>query len=300
MEKVSFSKKLKISRIVLGFWRLMDWKMTTRELENFANEAISMDVTTFDHADIYGDYGCEAEFGKILQSNPALRHKMQLITKCGIKLTSNNFPDRTLNHYDTSYNHILESVEKSLRNFNTDYIDLLLIHRPDPLMDPEETARAFHTLENAGKVLNFGVSNFNPSQFEMLNKYFDGKLVTNQVEISPYCLEHFENGNIEFFSREKIYPMAWSPLAGGKLFEPKDDKSVRLNKKLKDIAIKMDITHIDQVIYAWILNHPVQIIPVTGSGKIERLQHAVDSLDIKMAREDWFDILVASQGYPVP
>jgi len=111
----------------------MDWKMTTRELENFVNQAVSLDVTSFDHADIYGDYGCEYKFGKILQSNPALRQKMQLITKCGIKLTSNKFPDRALNHYDNSYNHILESVENSLRNFNTDYIDLLLIHRPDPL-----------------------------------------------------------------------------------------------------------------------------------------------------------------------
>ena len=300
MKKIKLSPTLDASSIALGFWRLMDWKLSLSELQRLVEGAFEIGVTTFDHADIYGGYECEAEFGKLLKVAPSLREKMQLVTKCGIKILSSKYPNRKIAYYDTSKEHIIKSVEQSLRSLKTDAIDLLLIHRPDPLMDPDDTANAFRELEQSGKVLNFGVSNFDPLQFEMLNNCFDGKLVTNQVEISPYNLEHFDNGNMDFFVKEQIHPMSWSPLAGGKLIITEDEKGRRIHKTLREIADNLGIEEIAKIIYAWVLKHPSQAIPVIGSGRIERLETAVESLDVHMTREQWFEILVAAQGHPVP
>jgi len=300
MQRIKLSDTLEISRIVHGMWRLSEWNMSSSEILNFVEQSIELGVTTFDHADIYGNYTCEKLFGKIFSKKPALRKEIELITKCGIKLISDKFPDTKLNHYDTSYNHIIKSVNQSLKNLKTDYIDLLLIHRPDPLMNPTEVVKAFNQLFKEGKVLNFGVSNFNPAQFEMLNHHFDGKLVTNQLEISPYCLEHFTNNNIDFCLKEKVKPMAWSPLAGGMLMNPSDEKSKRIKVKLEQISKEIGLDRIDKLIYAWILKHPANIAPIIGSGKIERLKSATQAFEIKLTTEQWFEIFVASQGYPVP
>jgi predicted oxidoreductase len=300
MEKIRLSSSLEVSRITLGFWRLIDWKITLQKLQEFVESAVEMGVTTTDHADIYGDYQCEAEFGRLLNIAPSIRDQIQLVSKCGIKIKSAKHPSRNIGYYDTSADHIIRSAEQSLKNFNTDYLDLLLIHRPDPLLNPEEVASAFEKLKKAGKVLNFGVSNFNPLQFETLDHYCTDKLVTNQVEISPYCLEHFHNGNMDFFLKEKICPMAWSPLAGGRLVAPDDEKGKRIHHKLEEIADKQGEKDIVKIIYAWILKHPARAIPVVGTGKTERLRTAFESLKVDLTREEWFEILIASQGHPVP
>jgi len=300
MKTIKLFDNLEISPIVQGFWRLNNWDMSNQDLLRFVEEAMDMGVTTFDHADVYGDYTCEALFGQIFKLKPGLREKMQLVTKCGIKMVSDKFPERKIKHYDTSYEHIIASVEQSLKNLQTDHIDLLLIHRPDPFMDPAETARAFEDLKSKGKVLNFGVSNFTRMQFEMLDWHFDWHLATNQVEISPYNLEHFQNGNIEFFLREEIRPMAWSPLSGGKIFKPEDERGIRIKNKLEEIAERIGLEDIEKVIYAWLLTHPAGIIPIVGTGKIERLKKAVQSVDIELTREQWFEIYVASMGHKVP
>jgi predicted oxidoreductase len=300
MEKVQLGTQLEVSRFALGFWRLMNWHMSTAELESLVDTSLEMGITLFDHADIYGEYRCEEAFGKLLRIKPSLRDNFQLVTKCGIKLATAKFPGQKINHYDTSYEHIIRSAEESLVNLSTDHIDLLLIHRPDPLMNPEETAKAFFQLKTSGKVLNFGVSNFTPVQFEMLNKYFGGLLVTNQVEYSPYCLEHFQNGNRDFFLKQRIHPMGWSPMAGGMLLKPADDKGKRLYKKLREIGKDLGTEKIDEVIYAWILYHPAKVIPIIGSGKPERLKSAAASMKLKMTREQWYEIYIASQGYPLP
>jgi len=223
MEKIQLSPTLEVSRFALGFWRLNKWKMSPTELLYFIETVLDTGITTFDHADIYGDFSCEMLFGEALKRKPALRQKMQLITKCGIKPASQKYPERRINFYDTGYSHILESVEQSLKNFHTDYLDMLLIHRPDPLMNPNETARAFEELHRSGKVLHFGVSNFTPSDFDMLQAHLRFPMVTNQIEISPWQLEHFQNGNMAYFLQKSIHPMAWSPLAQGKLLHPDDE-----------------------------------------------------------------------------
>ena len=297
MKKIKPSQSFEFSPIIHGMWRLNDWKLSNNELLRFVEQAVEMGVTTFDNADIYGGYQCEGLFGNIFKLKPTLRNQVELVTKCGINLVNPKFPERKVKIYDSSYEHIIESANNSLKLLNTDRIDLLLLHRPDPLINAEEVAKAFDELKNSGKVLNFGVSNFTPMQFEMLQSFLSEKLITNQIEFSPYCLEHFDNGNIYFLQKEKIKPMAWSPLGGGRLFDQKDEKSKRLRKKMEQIANNLDVDGIDKIAYAWILKHPVNAFPIVGSGKIERLQRAVDALNIEISKEQWFEILIASQGF---
>lgn len=196
MERIQMANNLEFSRIIQGFWRLAEWNMPKQELLSFIENCMEMGITTFDHADIYGGYTCESLFGEALQLQPSLRDNMQIVTKCGIAPPSPKFPKRYVAHYNTSTKHIVKSVEQSLQNLHTDYIDLLLIHRPDPFMDPSEAAEAFTRLKQEGKVRHFGVSNFLPSQFNMLSSYLDFPLITNQIEVSAMQLEHFEKGTI--------------------------------------------------------------------------------------------------------
>jgi len=300
MNKIKLSDNLEISRIVHGHWRLADWQLSNQELLKLTNQCVDLGITTFDHADIYGDYSCESMFGEALKLDESLRKKIQIISKCGIKLVSKKSPERKFKTYDYSFNHIVKSVENSLKNLNTDYLDILLLHRPSPFFNPKDVAKAFSKLKQEGKVLNFGVSNFTAQQYEMLNTFVEEPLVTNQVEISLYCLEHFENGNIDYFLKEKIKPMAWSPLAGGNLLNPQDEKGKRIHKVLIEVASELNTEKLDQIIYSWLLNHPATIIPIIGSGKIERLQLAVDSLLLNMSLEQWFKIYTASTGENLP
>ncbi len=290
---------LKFSRIVQGMMRLNQWNFTKKELEEFVKKCVDLGVTTFDHADIYGNHTCESIFGTVLKDNLFLRNKIQIITKCGIMLKNEKFP-RRVQHYNTRKEHILEAVDQSLKNLNTNYIDLLLIHRPDPYMNPEEIAEAFYQLNKAGKVLYFGVSNFTIQQFKTLQSKMNLNLITNQIEISPYNLEHFQNDNIYFLMEKNINPMAWSPLAGGKLFNINDEKGKRITNALKEISKDFNTESLDTIVYAWLLNHPVGIIPISGSGKIQRLKNAVDALEIKMDPEQWYIIYEAALGQRVP
>lgn len=289
-----------LSKLVHGHWRLGDWNLSNQELLTLTKECINLGITSFDHADIYGNHSCEALFGKALKLEPQLRNQIQIISKCGIQLVSNHFPERKTKHYDYSYEHIVSSVENSLQNFGTDRLDLLLLHRPAPFFNPEEVAKAFSHLKQKGMVLQFGVSNFSTMQFEMLQKFSDEKLVTNQVEISPYCLEHFENGNIDFMLKEQIQPMAWSPLAGGRIFSTSDEKGARVLQALQEVAEEMKAYNIDSLIYAWLLKHPVQIIPIIGSGKLDRIQKAVEAVNLEMSLEQWYKIYIAAAGEELP
>lgn len=299
MEHVKIKDNLSFSRIAHGYWRLLKWDLSKQEILNLLETCLEMGITTIDHADIYGDYSCEKHFGEILSQNKALRQKLQIITKCGIKLISKNRPEHKIKHYDTSAKHIISSAENSLKCLKTDYIDVLLIHRPSPFMDPHEIAEAFDTLKEQGKVLNFGVSNFKPSQFSLLSSYLDFPLVTNQIEISPLCLEHFDWGTIEQCQQYRIPPMAWSPLAGGKVFSCCDEKSTRICKTLEKIKKELNADSIEQIVYAWLLSHPAKIIPIVGSGNIDRIKLAVGALKLKMSTQQWFEIWQSATGREV-
>lgn len=299
MQRITLHNDLELSRIVHGHWRLAEWGFNDQELLALTEKNLELGITSFDHADIYGNYSCEALFGRALKLKPGLRDNIEIITKCGIKLISDKFSQRKVKHYDYSFSHITKSVEQSLVNLGTDHIDLLLLHRPSPFFDPLEVARAFDHLHGEGKVRFFGVSNFTPRQFEMLQAHSAHKLVTNQLEISPYCLDSFRDGNMELLLKEQVRPMAWSPLAGGRIFNPQDDRGKRLLSTLQGIAAELE-TSVDQLIYSWILKHPAGIVPIVGSGKIQRIEQAVQALDIKLSLEQWFEIFESSLGHPLP
>lgn len=289
-----------LSRIIHGLWRLADWGKSQDEVVELIETCVELGITTFDHADIYGEYTCEELFGPALAASSIKRESIQLVTKCGIKLLSPKRPQHKMKCYDTSPNHILHSVDNSLKNLCTDYIDLLLIHRPDPLMDAEEVAKAFSQLKDSGKVLHFGVSNFTPDQFELLSSKMDFPLVTNQVEYSVLNMDVQDDGTLDLCQRVGIRPMAWSPFAGGRLFNEQSEQAARVRDALKAIGSEMGGASIDQTALAWIMRHPAEFLPILGTGKIERIKEAVDALDLSMMVEQWFFIWQASKGHEVP
>ena len=290
----------RFSRIALGFWRLGDWGFSDRELLDLIRAGLDLGITTFDHADIYGDHTCQELFGRALALEPALREKMQLVTKCGIMLASPNRPDHALKHYDTSRAHIMASVEESLQALGTDRVDVLLIHRPDLLMDPDEVAEAFTSLRQSGKVLHFGVSNFTPSQFDLLASRLDFALVTNQIEVSVLSLDLLHDGTVDQCLQNGIAPMVWSPLAGGRIFSEESERAARVRQALQAVGQELGGAPLDQVALSWVLTHPARFVPILGSGKIERIQSAVRAEALRLSREQWFAIWSASAGTPVP
>ncbi len=284
------------SRFVMGYWRLMDWNMSAQQLVSFIEEHLDLGVTTVDHADIYGGYQCEAAFGEALKRSPALRQRMEIVTKCGIATTAK--AEHALGHYITDRDHIISSAEQSLTNLATDYLDLLLIHRPDPLMDADEVAEAFLALHQSGKVRHFGVSNFTPAQFALLQSRLPFTLATNQVEISPVHQPLLLDGTLDQLQQLRIRPMAWSCLGGGRLFN--DEAFQPLRDELAQVAQELNAETIEQVVYAWILRLPSQPLPIIGSGKIERVRSALAAEQLAMTRQQWFRIRKAALGYDVP
>lgn len=289
-----------VSRLVVGLWRLESWNLSPTERLDWLYAVLELGFSTFDLADIYGDYTCERLFGEALALAPSVRDQMQLVTKCGIQLVSPNRPSVSIKHYDTSAAHVIASVEQSLALFHTDRIDLLLIHRPDPLMDPDEIATAFSQLHRQGKVLHFGVSNFLPSQFELLASRLDVPLVTNQIEISVLRLDAWHDGTLHLCQRYRVAPMAWSPLGGGRLFTDAGAQVGHLRKVLAEVGADLGGASIDQVALAWLLQHPAGIVPILGSGKVERLERAAAALNLQLGRQQWFSIWRAATGRDVP
>ncbi|MGY5819465.1 aldo/keto reductase [Vibrio chemaguriensis] len=297
---VTAPKGPEFSELVQGYWRAVDWGMTAQERLSFLKQHIELGITTVDHADIYGNYECEKLFGEALALDKSVREQIQIVTKCDINLCGDKTPERKINHYDTSSAHIYQSVNNSLERLNVDEIDVLLIHRPDVLMDADEVAEAFSELHKVGKVKHFGVSNFTPRQFELLQSRLGKPLVTNQVEINPLHFEVAHDGTLDQMQMLRTRPMAWSCLGGGSIFCGDSEQAVRVRNELEAIREEVGATSIDQVIYAWVRRLPSNPIPIIGSGKIERVQTAVNALNIELTREQWYRVWVASEGHGVP
>jgi predicted oxidoreductase len=297
------SDLFKMSDFIAGFWRLASWNYTPQQRLTLIELYIDLGVTTMDHADIYGQLQCETLFGEALSIKPSLRSEIKLISKCGIKPAFECTPERYVNHYDTSEQHILSSVDNSLTRLHTDHLDLLLIHRPDPLMNADEVARTFKQLQQSGKVLHFGVSNFSTHQFELLQSKLapmNIQLSTNQVEISPINMNSLHDGTLDLCQQNGISPMAWSCLGGGDIFTSQSAQAVRLRTVLTRIADHHETQDLSQIIYAWIRALPSQPKPIIGSRKIERIQSAMSSKNIRLDKQEWFSIWEASTGHSVP
>ena len=286
----------KISNIISGTMGWGSWghNLNLKEMENLIITCLELGINTFDHADIYGGYTTEADFGKAFINSGINRSDVFFISKCGIQYPSTK-RKLEIKYYDYSKEYIIKSAETSIKNLNADYLDLLLLHRPSPLMNEEEISSAIDYLKKQGKIKAFGVSNFQFSQIELLKTNCEIKW--NQIEFSLTNNELGFNGLFDYLMKSKIKAMAWSPL--GSYFKLKDVKSKRIERVLKLLKKKYDASE-DQLLLSWIMNHPLNILPVIGTTKKERIKAAIESLNINLDKSDWFSLLVASQGYKVP
>lgn len=286
---------MKYSPLIVGTMRWGIWgaNHSSKNVQQLIDAALAEGLTTFDHADIYGHYTTEELFGTAFSEMNIAREEIQLITKCGIEMPCSN-RNYKVKAYNYSKEHIIKSVEQSLKNLQTDYIDLLLLHRPSPLMDPQEIAETFEILMSQQKVLNFGVSNFSTSQFELIYNLFP--LVTNQVEISINQTQSFYDGTLDQLLRRKQQPMAWSVM--GNYFTEKSAQNSTIKTVLEELCPKYNAEE-NQLLLAFILKHPAKILPVIGTSKVSTLQELRKSTEINLENSDWFRLLEASRGSEV-
>jgi predicted oxidoreductase len=297
MDRISLSPDLTVSRIIYGMWRLGDAADTSpAHVQAKVEACLEQGITTMDQADIYGGYTAEAVFGGALKAAPHLREKLEIITKCGIVAPAGRHAASRVKHYDTSAAHITASVEASLRDMATDYVDLLLIHRPDPLIDPDETGTALDALVASGKVRAVGVSNFRPWDFSLLQSSMETTLVTNQIEMSLLATDAFINGDLAYLQERMIPAMAWSPLGGGALFS---GDHPALQVRLQELAADQGVEP-SAVAIAWLLRHPAQILPVMGTNNLDRIRSLSDAAKVTLDRQTWFDLYTLAIGKEVP
>jgi len=282
----------RLSPVIAGAWRLADWDWTPQQRLAWIEGNLDLGVTSFDHADIYGGYSVETLFGQALALAPQLRQRMQLVSKCGIKLET----PTQVKHYDSSAAHVRASVEQSLRQLRTDHLDLLLIHRPDALMDVDELAATFHALRAEGKVLQFGVSNFSPAQLAPLQRRI--ALATHQIELSPLHLAPLHDGVLDQCMDLGLRPMIWSPLAGGRIFTGQDDAACRVRGLLQAMAAELGVAVIT-LITAWLRRHPSQPLPILGSRRIEVAREAMAALPLTLDAQQWYRIWRCAAGREV-
>ena len=295
MERIKINETLDFSQIIYGMWRLADGeKSDNKSVLNKINLCLEQGITTFDQADIYGDYSAEALFGRVLKENKALRNKIEIVTKCGIVAPCGKYSDVPVKYYDTSKKHINATVNTSLKNMNVDHIDMLLIHRPDPFMDHYETGHALDELVKSGKVRSVGVSNYRPYDWELLQSSMSNQLHTNQIELSLQSIESFTNGDVVFHQKNASPIMAWSPLGGGKLMTNKNE----LTNKMDEIASNYNVDR-SAVAISFLLTHPANIIPIMGTNNINRISKISDAFKVKMDRITWFELYTAALGREV-
>jgi predicted oxidoreductase len=295
MERIKLGG-IELSRVVYGMWRVGDDEDTSpNHVQAKVEACLAQGITTIDQADIYGGYTAEAIFGAALRQSPGLRDKLEIVTKCDIVVDAGRHSGTQVKHYDTSAGHITASVEASLRDMATDHVDLLLIHRPDPLMNHHETGACLDALIASGKVRAVGVSNFRPWDWALLQSAMQTNLVTNQIELSLLCNEGFTNGDVAHLQKEGVHPMAWSPLGGGRLLA---EAPAPLRARMDQIGADNG-TDWAAVAVAWLLRHPAGILPVMGTNSLSRIARLSEALNVDMDRQMWFDLYTLALGHEV-
>lgn len=287
---------VKFSRIIQGCmgWGIWGVDLSENEMTRRIHHCLEQGITSFDHADIYGDYTTEASFGNALSNSNVNREDIEIISKCGIQYVGKTRTNE-IKHYQYDAEYIVWSAEKSISDLKCDYLDLLLLHRPSPLMRPEEISKAVEKLIAEGKIKAFGLSNFTPSQTALVASKND--ISANQIEFSITALEAIWNGSLDDMMLQGITPMCWSPL--GSVFKEETEQTIRIHKELDELTKKYNATK-DQLLLAWILKHPSGIHPVIGTSNPERITNAATAAEIELSEVDWFKLLVASRGEKVP
>lgn len=288
--------KSSLSPIIAGAmnWGVWDKNLKTKEMENLIHICFENKITTFDHADIYGSYTTEAQFGKALSNSKIKREQIQLISKCGIQMLAEK-RNNTIKHYDYSKDYIIWSVENSLKNLKTDFLDVLLLHRPSPLMQADEIAEAVEKLKSEGKIIDFGVSNFTSSQTELIRQ--KTPISFNQIQFSATDYQPMLDGSLDYMQLHQIRPLSWNPL--GSVFRQENMQTYRLRKLLASLVSKYEIGA-DTILLAWILKHPAHIVPIAGTVNVARIQSLMKATELQLSQEDWFAIWTESMGNEVP
>ena len=288
--------KSSLSPIIAGAmnWGVWDKNLKTKEMENLIHICFENKITTFDHADIYGSYTTEAQFGKALSNSKIKREQIQLISKCGIQMLAEK-RNNTIKHYDYSKDYIIWSVENSLKNLKTDFLNVLLLHRPSPLMQSDEIAEAVEKLKSEGKIIDFGVSNFTSSQTELIRQ--KTPISYNQIQFSATDYQPMLDGSLDYMQLHQIRPLSWNPL--GSVFRQENMQTYRLRKLLASLVSKYEIGA-DTILLAWILKHPAHIIPIAGTVNVARIQALMKATELQLSQEDWFAIWTESMGNEVP
>jgi predicted oxidoreductase len=289
-----------LSPLVYGTWRMLDGEPSLQDINRRLNYCVELGVTAIDTAEIYGLYRVEEALGKAMALSPGLRHKLSLVTKAGIYVPNGRNPQRKVGFYDASAAQLRRSVEHSLRLLQCDHVELFLVHRPDWLTGIDDTARGLNELVKEGKVRRAGVSNYSASQFAALDSRMDAPLFTNQLEFHLLHMEPMVDGSFDQCQQSQARPMAWSPLAGGRLFDLKEAAAQRLAQAAADLSSKYGGASLEQLAYAWVMAHPSRPYPVIGTNRIERIDSAVKALSIRLEREDWYALWVAARGHNIP
>ncbi len=291
-----------LSSLVYGTWRVLDDAATATPDNLLArlHRCVELGITTIDTAEIYGLYRVEEFIGQALSLDRSLRDKLEIVTKAGIYVPCEFHPARKTAFYNATAERLVKSAEKSLRFMGIDHIDLLLVHRPDWLTSADETAAGLNKLLKDGKVRAVGVSNYNVHQFELLNSRLDQPLATNQIEFNLLNMDPIHDGALDQAQKLRCKPMAWSPLAGGRLLDPASEAGQRVRQACAAMAAKYGNASVDQLAYAWILAHPAQPLPVIGTNKIDRIEAAAKAATIKLEREDWYALWTAAKGHGIP
>lgn len=288
------------SRLVYGTWRILNNQPTVQEINRRLQLCLELGITTIDTAEIYGTYQVEEQLGAALALSPGLRDKLELVSKAGIYVPCSYHPDRRTAHYNATGPRLIKSLDKSLRFLGTDHLELFLVHRPDWLTHADDTAAGLNELLRSGKIRSAGVSNYSVLQFDLLNAHMDQPLVTNQIEFHLLHTEPIHDGTLSQCEKARILPMAWSPLAGGNLFDAANPAASRLAQAAASMSARYDGATLEQLAYAWLLAHPSQPLPVIGTNKEERLHSAVKACDIQLERQDWYALWEAAQGRRIP
>ena len=301
MQRVQLAKRgPELSRVVYGTWRLLATRPTAQEINWRLNSCLELGITTIDTAEIYGLYEVEKALGAALALSPGLRDKLELVTKAGIYVPCGYHPERRTAHYNATGARLVKSLDKSLRWLGTDRIDLFLVHRPDWLTRADDTAGGLNHLLRDGKIRAAGVSNYSVAQFDVLNACLEQPLATNQVEFSLLHMEPLTDGTLHQCERLGVPPMAWSPLAGGRLFAPDNAAAQRLAAAASAMSPRYGGATLEQLACAWVLAHPSRPVAVIGTNKAERIRSAARAEALALEREDWYALWEAAQGRKVP
>jgi len=288
------------SRMVYGTWRLLDTKPSAQEINRRLHACLDLGITTIDTAEIYGLYEVEQLLGAALALSPGLRDKLEIITKAGIYVPCAHHPERRTAHYNATGVRLIKSLEKSLQLLGTDRVELFLVHRPDWLARADDTASGLNQLLRSGKINSAGVSNYSASQFDLLNAQMEQPLATNQIEFNLLHIDPITDGTLHQCEKLGALPMAWSPLAGGRLFDPNQPAATRLAAAAKSLSVRYGGATLERLAYAWVMAHPSRPLPVIGTNKVERIQSAAAADAIELEREDWYALWEAAQGRKIP